>query len=131
MEARELRIGNLVEYAGKTCAIYAINDPEPLKMEYTLTLWDRHEYIDCMISDIRPIGLYGATLTMLGFYQEFDSAPGIGEYFWWGNDFMTLTNIFASKNLYGVEGVEGFSTNKVHVLQNLAYIVHGKELEWK
>jgi hypothetical protein len=131
MEARELRIGNLVEYAGKTCAIYAINDPEPLKMEYTLTLWDRHEYIDCMISDIRPIGLYGATLTMLGFYQEFDSALGIGEYFWWGNDFMTLTNIFASKNLYGVEGVEGFSTNKVHVLQNLAYIVHGKELEWK
>jgi hypothetical protein len=131
MEARELRIRNLVEYAGKTCAIYAINDPEPLKMEYTLTLWDRHDYIDCVISDIRPIVLTADALTMLGFYQEYDSAPGIGEYSWWGNEFMVLTNVFASKNLYGVEGIEGFSTNKVHVLQNLAYIVHGQELDWK
>ena len=131
MEARELRIGNLVEYAGKMCAIYAINDPEPLKMEYTLTLWDRDEYIDCMISDIRPIELTADALTMLGFYQEYDSTPGIGEYFWWGNDFMTLTGVLASKNLYGVEGIHGFATNKVHVLQNLAYIVHSTELEWK
>ena len=131
MEARELRIGNLVEYAGKICAIYAINDPEPLKMEYTLTLWDHTEHIDCMISDIRPIALTENILTMLGFYQEFDSTPGIGEYSWWGNEFMALTNILSSKNLYGVEGVDRFTTNKVHVLQNLAYIVHGKELEWK
>ena len=131
MEARELRIGNLVEYAGKICAIFAINDPEPLKMEYTLTLWDRVEHIDCMISDIRPIVLTENILTMLGFYQEFDSTPGIGEYSWWGNEFMALTNILSSKNLYGVEGVDRFTTNKVHVLQNLAYVVHGKELEWK
>ena len=131
MEARELRIGNLVEYAGKTYAIYAINDPEPLKIEYTLTLWDRVEHIDCMISDIRPIALTADVLTMLGFYQEYDSTPGIGEYSWWGNEFMALTNILSSKNLYGVEGVDRFTTNKVHVLQNLAYIVYGKELEWK
>lgn len=131
MEARELRIGNLVEYAGKTCAILAINGFEPTQMECTLTLWDRTDYIDCMISDIRPIALTEDSLTMLGFYQEYDFTPGIGEYSWWGNDFMALTNAFSSKNLYGVEGVDGFTTNKVHVLQNLAYIVHGKELEWK
>lgn len=131
MEARELRIGNLVEYAGKTCAILAINGFEPTQMECTLTLWDRTDYIECAISDIRPIALNSATLTMLGFYQEYDSAPGLGEYSWWGNSFMTLTNVFSSKNLYGVEGVDGFTTNKVHVLQNLAYIVHGRELEWK
>lgn len=131
MEARELRIGNLVEYAGKTCAILAINGFDTIKMENTLTLWDRVDYIECVISEIRPIALTETSLSMLGFYQEYDSTPGLGEYSWWGNEFMALTTAFSPKNLYGVEGIDGFTTNKVHVLQNVAYIVYGRELEWK
>jgi len=128
MEARELRIGNLVEYAGKTCTVLCIGMPDPFTFEQPVTVWDGKSHLDCTVDDIRPIALTAETLTMLGFYEEHDSAPGLGEYAWWGNEFMALTHI--QRGVYGIEGVERFACNKVHALQNAVYAIYSKELKW-
>ena len=82
------------------------------------------------IDDFRPVEITDKVLELMKFVRMTETASGIGEFDWWETEDMSLTHIH--KGLYGVEGLSGIKPVRyVHELQNVYFVVTGKELYTK
>ena len=115
MEARELRIENLVSFYGKR------NFPITGISVKTV----RHKALICCVSDLEPIPLTVEWLVNFGFEVEEDYYVSVLSY-----DFGEI-KIYPSPNgFFFIEGVIQKHIKSVHELQNLYFALTGDELEF-
>lgn len=134
----DLRIGNYVEYNGIICVIYSIISPEPRKdpkfdNKCIIDLFDGGGLITTTLDDIKSVLISNdkekSILPKLGFKYVESDAPGIGEYGWWENEHFSLTRTFG-EYIHGIEGTTIPPFDSLHKLQNIHYILIGKELNF-
>lgn len=137
MQVYELKIHNAVEYGGRICIVHALYDAYASETPCvdlwvpTATTVPRYVLETVPITEIHPAPLTPNMLFRLGFRETVDSAPGIGTYMYYEHArfAIALTNVMASKGLYGVEGVDGFATDRAHVLQNMVSLLTKESLQ--
>jgi hypothetical protein len=137
MRIDELKIHNIVEYGGRICIVRAVYaqfaEDTPYVDLMVPTAIPRPRYITqtTPITEIHAVPLTPSVLFQLGFRESRDSAPGIGTYMYYEHTrwSIALTNVLASRNRYGVEGVELFATDKAHTLQNMVSLLIGESLQ--
>ena len=123
MEAKELRIGNLVIYNDILMKIRGITAPTPRKgiynNEFIIELFDGAGLLDCKLDEINPIPLTEEWLIKLGFARK-------------GNVFRLkkLTIFKVKERFYSPHSGFAYSIEiqDVHQLQNLYFALTGEEL---
>lgn len=120
MDARELRIGNLVQYDGLHYVVSSI--VEPKELEPTHRVWFENSSLAKLVRDIKPIPITPEQLEMLGFTERNGS--------WYYHIYFRMRI-----NVIGV-AVEVMLDNHywgmveyVHTLQNLFFALTHKELK--
>lgn len=120
MEAKELRIGNYVEYAGETVKISGVTEENPFIDMITV---DYLEY-----DEIFPIPLTEEWLVKLGFSE----IGGCNEKDFTNGDYNIFINSIGEVNfLFFREGDWYQKISYVHQLQNLYFALTGEELTIK
>ncbi len=133
MEAKELRIGNIVSYNNKAIKVNNILD-FAINMTFHSISGDRDEEI--LIEEIEPIPLTEEILLKIGFEKSFNvgcSEKDHNVYYWSGKISLTIDLELSSGNYnYDSTPVDGAEPLKyVHQLQNLYHALTGEELDFK
>lgn len=124
MTLNELRVGSIVTHPifGNPAKVRAI--------AFNGLYIGTEDGLPLHINDFKPVEITNKVLDLLNFIKIVGTAPGIGEFDWWETEDMSLTHIH--KGLYGVEGLSGVKPVRyVHELQNVYFVVTGKELYTK
>lgn len=146
MKPQELRIGNYVKYNGSVVSVYAISNPTPNKDKHfdnkaRVTLWC-NGLIDATIDEIEPIPITDELLLKTGFKKGRNGYFECREYndelnirFCENYTFIEYTNLHfnpedVTETNYG-SSLEFPKTIHLHTLQNIWYLLTGKELEIK
>lgn len=146
MDIKELRIENCIRYNGSVASVYAISNPTPNNYNHFNTkekvmLWC-NRLIDATIDDIEPIPITEELLLKIGFKKGRNGYFNYRDY----NDELSIrfsenyTNIEYANLHFNPEDVtetnygsslEFPNTLHLHTLQNIWYLLTGKELEIK
>lgn len=124
MEARELRIGNWVEYKkGQQATVSHISSE---KNGYIGV--ENNEYLSSGVFelvDFKPIPLTEEWLERFGFENDFDENPTKGQ--------LTIENQFDGSWIRVLDGMwtDGIKIEYIHQLQNLYFALTGEELTIK
>lgn len=135
LQAKDIRIGNLVNWKGTPCLIEGIQrmadaDVEPARTGYTVDLLHNGEIIQTpWVEDIEPIPITSEWLERMGFK---DGGPHDGgEHSWRIPDFEFG---YDGRSFYFYDGnncVQVSDSSFVHQLQNLYHALTGEELTIK
>ena len=140
---KELKIENYVKYNGSIVSVYAISNPTPNKDEHfdnkaRVTLWC-NGLIDATIDEIEPIPITEELLLKIGFKKKRDGYLHYSDHndvfsikFNLGYAFIEYANLCfnpedVTETNYG-SSLEFPNTLHLHTLQNIWYLLTGKEL---
>lgn len=134
LSAKDLKIGNYVNYFGIYLPVYSIIFPQPMEDErfsgkWIVEIFDGASTTHCVIDDLEPIPLSEDVLLKLGFENSYRS------------DY-TITMHHKTNDKFGIKinNATGISlvylgipirVEYIHQLQNLYHALTGEELTFK
>lgn len=130
MNPNELRIGNLLTNYGNLCKVFAIQEDnfqvEVIKVEHIVEIdFNNPKFISSLIM---PISLTEEWLTILGFIKT--KPNSIFDYPYWSMDGVEI--LFQADQTFLFNASCGnIPIHFVHQIQNLYFVLTGKELEIK
>lgn len=146
MEVKELRIGNIVEvnhfeYGDMFASVIYINDVGDLCLHLLDERFTKEEY-ECTMNEVTPIPITEELLLKIGFKKKRDGYLHYSDHndefsikFDLGYAFIEYANLCfnpedVTETNYG-SSLEFPNTLHLHTLQNIWYLLTGKELEIK